>query len=208
MKVNRSILALGAVAVALTLGGCASVNYAPDAQDAKAKQFTTEAGKGGLYIYRNESFGGAVPMGVTVNGRSLGQTGAKSYFKLDLLPGRYTVESQAENVMTLPVEVEAGKLSYVWQEVKMGVWMARSLLQQVDEAKGKAGVGESKLIAATATGADIAPAGAPSTAATAAQPPQRMDVEQRLRALQQLRKDGVINEADFEKRKAELLKEL
>lgn len=92
----------------------------------------------------------------------------------------------------------------------MGVWMARSLLQQVDEAKGKAGVGESKLIAATATGADIAPAGTATaaTAVTAAQPPQRMDVEQRLRALQQLRKDGVINEADFEKRKAELLKEL
>ena len=38
----------------------------------------------------------------------------------------------------------AGKSYYVWQEVKMGMWMARSQLQEVDEQTGRKGVAECK----------------------------------------------------------------
>ncbi len=34
--------------------------------------------KASLYIYRNESFGAAIPMTVAVNGKALGQTAAPS----------------------------------------------------------------------------------------------------------------------------------
>ena len=40
----------------------------------------------------------------------------------------------------------AGKNYYVWQEVKMGLLMARSKLSQVSEEEGKQGVMESKLV--------------------------------------------------------------
>jgi hypothetical protein len=40
----------------------------------------------------------------------------------------------------------AGKIYYVWQEVKMGMFSARSALHQVDAAKGQKGVEESKLV--------------------------------------------------------------
>jgi hypothetical protein len=44
----------------------------------------------------------------------------------------------------------AGRKNYfVWQEVKMGMFAPRSLLQLVDEGKGRAGVSECKLIEST-----------------------------------------------------------
>jgi len=62
-------------------------------------------------------------------------------------PGTHKLTSKAENTSELTVDAVAGKLYYVWQEVKMGVMSARSKLQLVDEPTGKAGVQESKLAA-------------------------------------------------------------
>ncbi|MDX7898391.1 hypothetical protein SJS28_04350 [Aeromonas media] len=42
--------------------------------------------------------------------------------------------------VTLILSTEAGKNYYVWQEVKMGLLMARSKLSQVSEGEGKKGV--------------------------------------------------------------------
>ena len=79
-------------------------------------------------------------MAVSLNGKTLGQTAAQTYFRLSLKPGNYTIESHAENVSTLSVMAEKeGKNYFVWQEVKMGIMMARSLLQQTDEPTGRAG---------------------------------------------------------------------
>ncbi len=56
----------------------------------------------------------------------------------------YIAHSIAENNATLKLNTEAGKSYFVWQEVKMGMWMARAQLQQVDEAIGRKGVVECK----------------------------------------------------------------
>ena len=55
--------------------------------------------------------------------------------------------SKAENDSVLDLTAVAGKIYYVWQEVKMGLFLARSQLQPVDEKTGQAGVLESKLVA-------------------------------------------------------------
>lgn len=182
----------------LVLSGCASVPMAPMEEDAKAKEFVPSPSRAALYIYRSENFGAAVPMTVTVNGKAVGQTAAKAYFRLNVLPGKYTVESHAENISNLSLTAEAGKNYFVWQEVKMGMWMARSLLQQVDEAVGRAGVAESKLIATTVTENDLLPTG---------QVPAS-DAAQKLRDLQNLRKENVITEEEFQKKRQDLLEKL
>jgi hypothetical protein len=41
----------------------------------------------------------------------------------------------------------AGRLYYIWQEIKMGLGTARNELKLVDETTGRAGVMESKRIA-------------------------------------------------------------
>lgn len=192
----------------LLLSGCASVPMAPLDQDTKAKDFSPIPNKASLYIYRNESFGAAIPMTVSLNGRALGQTAAQTYFRLNLTPGKYTVESHAENVSTLPLTTEAGQNYFVWQEVKMGMWMARSLLQQTGETTGRAGVMESKLIASPVPESDIFPLDAQPTSFPTLSAPSNDTTSQKLRELQSLRKDGIITEDEFQKKKAQLLEKL
>lgn len=134
--------------LALSLVGCASVPLGDAKQDAALKSFVGKPGVSGVYIYRNESIGGAVRMEVDVDGKPLGKTAAKTYFYTELAPGKHTVTSKAENDDTLQFETAAGKLYYVWQEVKMGVLYARTKLHLVAEDEGKKGVLESQLAAA------------------------------------------------------------
>lgn len=134
-------------AISLTLFGCASVPMGDAAKDAELKSFTARPGMAGLYIYRNENFGGAIRMDVEVDGKPIGQTAAKTYFYKEVAPGKHTVTSKSENTDTLEVETVAGKLYYIWQEVKMGLLYARTKLSLVSEEEGRKGVLESSLAA-------------------------------------------------------------
>jgi hypothetical protein len=78
----------------------------------------------------------------------MGQTAANTYLYKEVAPGKHTLTSKAENTDTLEVEVLPGTVTFVWQEVKMGVLYARSKLRLVDEAQGKQGVQECKLAVA------------------------------------------------------------
>jgi len=126
------------------LTGCASVPMASLEKDAAAKTYQVPPGKSNIYVYRNENLGGAIKLTLLMDGRLIGDTGPKTYYLLEVDPGRHTLLSKAENDSVLELNTETGKNYFVWQEVKMGLWQPRSLLQQVDEATGKAGVEECK----------------------------------------------------------------
>lgn len=148
---------------ATLLTGCASVKMASPNDDAKAKTFATNSNQANLYIYRNESMGGAVRMAVEMDGKEIGKTASKTYLVTSVSPGKHTLISKAENDSSLDLNAEAGKNYYVWQEVKMGLLSARSKLQLVDATQGQAGVKESQLIdtspdVAKATNSAVAPA--------------------------------------------------
>jgi len=144
MKIRNPFSLYVLLLLASVVSGCASVPMASMDEDAKAKTFAVREGKANIYVYRNESFGGAIPLAVALNGKVAGQTGPKTYFLFEVDPGTHEVSSIAENTSTLKLDAAPGKSYYVWQEVKMGVWMARSQLQQVDEAAGKQAVAECK----------------------------------------------------------------
>jgi len=139
---TRRFTAAVLVALLALAAGCATVQMASPEDDARGKTFAVRAGKANLYVYRNETFGAAIPMTVSLDGRVAGQSAAQTYFLFEVDPGTHEVASHAEDASTLKVTAEAGKSVYVWQEVKMGFWMARSLLQQVDEETGRKGVAE------------------------------------------------------------------
>lgn len=126
------------------VAGCASVPMAGLEQDAAAKSFQTKQGKSNIYVYRNENLGGAIKLTLLMDGRLVGDTAAKTFYLLEVDPGRHTLLSKAENDSVLELATEGGRNYFVWQEVKMGMWQPRSLLQQVDEATGKAAVMECK----------------------------------------------------------------
>lgn len=139
--------------VSFALVGCVSVPMGDAQRDASAKNFTVPADKAGIYVYRNETFGAAVRMKVELDGKPAGETAAKTFIYQEVEPGKHTVTSKAENTDTLEVDAKPGALVYVWQEVKMGIMMARSKLRLVSEEVGKKGVLESKLVAEPASAA-------------------------------------------------------
>src|SRR5262249_16284310 len=102
-------------------------------------------GKSSIYVYRNERFGGAARMTVSLDGQIAGQSGPQTYFLWEVDPGRHEIASQAENIDTLAITADAGMAYYVWQEATVGVWGARSRLHLVDEQTGRKAVAECKL---------------------------------------------------------------
>lgn len=125
------------VILAALASACASVPMASPELDRTAKQFLITPGKSNLYVFRDESFGGAVKMTVLLDGQLLGDTAAKTFLVATLPPGPHSLLSKAENDARLDFTTEAGKNVYVWQEVKLGILMARSTLHLVDEASAR-----------------------------------------------------------------------
>lgn len=134
--------------VAIALVGCASVPMGDTKQDSAAKTFQVPVDKAGIYVYRNESMGGAVKMDVIIDGQTIGETAPKTFFYKEVAPGKHTVASKAENTDTIEVDLKPGTLAFIWQEVKMGFLFARTKLHLVSEQEGKKGVSETKLATA------------------------------------------------------------
>ncbi|HAK59738.1 MAG TPA: hypothetical protein DCO77_05060 [Nitrospiraceae bacterium] len=147
MYTRRSLLLVLAGAMLVITSACASVPMASLEMDMKAKNMSAPQDKALVYLYRNETFGSAIKMTVNLDGKFAGQTARKTYFMWLLPPGNHEFVSVTENTSRLNVDAKAGQTYYIWQEVKMGMWGARSKLQLVDKAKGKKGVDVSKLIA-------------------------------------------------------------
>jgi hypothetical protein len=142
----KKILIVLAVALIGFISGCATIPMASLEDDGLAKRFATEPDRSVIYLYRNEYFGGAFSLEVTVDGQVAGKTTAYSFFKWDVPPGEHTIKSIAENESSLRLVTKPGKAYFVRQEVKMGMWTARSQLYEVSEQDGKQGIHQCKLI--------------------------------------------------------------
>ena len=115
--------------------------------DSKAKAFVAPSdGHANLYVYRNEAMGSAIKMPLLLDNMSIGDTGPHTYALRQVIPGKHTIVSKTEKDVSLDFTAEAGQNYYVWQEVKMGMWAARSALHVVDEKTGQEAVKECKLI--------------------------------------------------------------
>ncbi|WP_296055706.1 DUF2846 domain-containing protein [uncultured Amphritea sp.] len=183
--------------ITLLVTGCASVPMEALVKDTESKQFVPDPDKASLYIYRNEILGAAIPMSVFINGKNLGQTASKTYFHLSLIPGQYDIDSTAENNCSLSLSVEPNENYFVWQEIKMGMWMARCALHEVSQQEGRDGVTESKLIKMQISEEDILPLGQSADS-----------VATKIRELNELYKDGLITEDEYLSKKKALLDQL
>jgi len=134
------------MAVGLMSSACGNVPLAASDISTQAKVRTPGPQKALIYLYRNEWMGGNAKMEVSLDGRIAGKTQTKTFFVWEVDPGRHEIESEAENTDKLVLNVEAAKTYFVWQEVKSGIWFPRTRLHLVDDAKGRAGVEECKMI--------------------------------------------------------------
>lgn len=137
---------LFAMTMAALLSACSTTKMADPAREAETKDFKSKPDAAVVYIYRNERIGAGVGMDVSIDGKHVGKTVAKSYIYAEVPPGKHSVKGEAENDSNLDLDAKLGKVYYIWQEVKMGILYARNKLQLVGEEEGKNGVMESHLI--------------------------------------------------------------
>ena len=137
------------IAVAFGISACASVPMAPAQFDMGAKTFAPPPpDRAHIYVYRNESMGGAVKMELKLDGQPAGIMVAKTFALLPVRPGQHKLTSEAENTAELILAARPGEIIFVWLEVKMGILYARNKLQLVEPQVGAKGVLECNLIGA------------------------------------------------------------
>lgn len=146
MKMKMIRVAAAALALSV-MAGCASVPMASPDADAQAKTFVAPSnGEANLYIYRDQTMGSAIKLPLLLDNESIGDTGPHTFAFRQIEPGKHTITSKAEKDATLDFTAEAGKNYYVRQEVKMGVWAARTGLVLEDESTGENAVKGCKMI--------------------------------------------------------------
>jgi hypothetical protein len=143
---RRVVLAAFVMGVSLSAVGCATVPMASAADDARMKQWQPLPENSVIYLYRNEFFGAAIHMEVDLDGRRAGATVANSYMVWEVPAGHHVLVSHAENDAALQLDTLPGQRIFVWQQVRMGILMARSQLIPVPEATGVGAIGGCGLV--------------------------------------------------------------
>lgn len=130
MKIKSLIVVLS-----LILSSCASTfQYNKIAQpNSNDKEMAT------IYVLRPSSFGSAIKFGIYQDEKLIGKLGPKSYLAWTVKPDgkELTIMSKSENKDMLTINPQAGKTYYIKQKVKMGIAIARTGLEFIEENEGK-----------------------------------------------------------------------
>ncbi len=130
----------------LGLVGCANVPLAPVNEDTRAKEFTPDPSKASIYIFRDEGFiGAARTISVLIDGVTVGSTAPKTYFLIQVTPGKHKLASTEGKFYSLDLNVEAGKLYFVRHIPHIEMWGVSGSFEIVSEDRGKKGLQECKL---------------------------------------------------------------
>jgi len=113
--------------------------------DSIAKNLSAIEGKAIVYIIRPSLLGALVRIGVVCDDQPLGSTMAKQYIFAILDPGKHTFSAHTENKASLDIILEAGKIYYIKQKVKMGLVVARVGLELMSESDGRKALNSLKL---------------------------------------------------------------
>ena len=139
MKLSFVMLVISSI-----LLGCASVPegvaLGDPEQDATLKAFAVAPDQAGLFIYRNQRDFPEVWTNVRLDGTMLGNTSAMTYLYTPVAPGNHVITSSTENTDTLELNIKAGTLAYVWQEVEIGADAPQVKFQRMREQDGRIGV--------------------------------------------------------------------
>jgi hypothetical protein len=131
---NR-ILCLASCVATLLFAGCASsVQYVRTPDLSKKIEDPT---KGRIYVMRPSSLGYAVGMNVSDGGNPIGSTGAKGFLCWERDPGDVVVSSTSENTSRVSLAVRPGNSYYVLQNIRMGIWLARTELEVIGEEQAQ-----------------------------------------------------------------------
>jgi hypothetical protein len=122
-------------AIPLLLTGCASTQQFVRFPD--QTKVVEDPSKGRIYVMRPATVGCGISMEVADDGRIVGSTGSHGFLCWEREPGDAVVSSKAENTSAVKLNVQAGKVNYIFQHMAMGWVIARNRLDIVSEDEGK-----------------------------------------------------------------------
>jgi hypothetical protein len=119
--------------------GTESVNFSAETDKKQHPTPEAPADKALIYVLRTTMIGYKIDSKLAVDGNWIGVNRGKTYFFFTLEPGEHYFCSESENQSYLALTVEPGKTYYLQQQVKAGIWKARTKLvvMNEDEAKKK-----------------------------------------------------------------------
>lgn len=100
--------------------------------------------KGIVYVVRPSRLGSKIQSKFAADGAWAGVNRGRSSFVLEMAPGEHFFCSKAENTSVLALNVEAGKIYFVEQKIKMGFMKARNQLALLTEKEGREKLGKTK----------------------------------------------------------------
>jgi hypothetical protein len=116
------------------------------ASDEEAKRYLPVPDMAVIYIYRDTPIGSEIAMGVLVDGKTVSSTVPRSFARIEIKPGKHEIISRAENDFPMALEVEAGKVYFLRQVTKFGVWKPRCKLQAASETEGRKAIEKCRLV--------------------------------------------------------------
>jgi|SRR5689334_14525571 uncharacterized protein DUF2846 len=132
-KTVRTLFALLMSSAIMALAGCSLPRTSADT-DALAKLMRPVPGKAVIYVFRNQEVSAPWRIELTLDGTSMGSTGANTYYRWSVEPGQHIIASHSQNHEGLVLNTEPDKIYYVWQDVSMGYFGPRARLQEVDRS--------------------------------------------------------------------------
>jgi hypothetical protein len=120
---------------AIIMTGCVGTRqYVPLPDQTKTLE---DPAKARIYVMRPSRVGTAVSMSVSDDGKLIGSTGAGGFLCWERLPGDSIVSSSSEGVSQAPLSLKAGETYYIYQHLRMGVWIARCELEVINAQQGR-----------------------------------------------------------------------
>ncbi|MEO7505601.1 MAG: DUF2846 domain-containing protein [Pyrinomonadaceae bacterium] len=102
------------------LAGCASTPQATGERDTEAKQFSRDPGSSTLYVYRPDFDSPDSDTVLWIDGRLIGATLPKTYFRVHLKPGKHTLTGMGYDHGRLTIETRPGEVYFVSMHVVSG----------------------------------------------------------------------------------------
>ena len=138
MKKQKLISVFFLFFVCMILFSCAGTMPKADlALDQRAKALVVPEDKALVYVVRPTSYGFAVGMDLFCDNKKAGTTTGQRYFYMLLDPGRHQFMSKAENKSEQILNLKAGRIYYLEQQVKMGLLKARNNLVLLSAPEGR-----------------------------------------------------------------------
>jgi len=135
--------------IAITRGANRRVSRAAATEEAEAKRCAPLAGRAVVYIFRDAYLGKVAGLDVLVDGKPVGQTRGKTFYRLDLAPGEHVLTSrnpQNGSLNEYRLSAGAGSLLFLEQRVRFGMTTFRHDIVPTEHAAATSRIQKCRLL--------------------------------------------------------------